>query len=405
MVNPQSALEQLNINHMIAISQAVSQAKEWKPALDNIVQLVRTIFIFDNLVLYLYDEKEDNLESVYAKAVGRGQKAGADLAWGESIATRIQKSRKTIVEEAIPDPKISRLQQPYILAVPLILRSQFLGALMYIRFGGPAFTLENIQLGEYIAWHISLLVQRQKIQEANVLLEMRNKLLQFQDDFVSTITHELRTPLGFIKGYTTTLLRNDAQWDDETQREFLQIIDSEADHLQKLIESVLDSSRLQSGQIQMFFQPISIDRLLEDLITRGHMHFPNISIKLHKKKGKYSIQADPNRMAQVFENIFANASKYAPDKELNVTLQFLDEDQVQIKIQDKGPGIPPDDLLHIFERFYRAASSETTIRGTGLGLYICKQIVEAHRGNIWAESQPGNGTTFIITLPCWQPEV
>lgn len=399
-----SALEKLNINHMIAISQAVSQAKEWKPALDNIVQLVRTIFIFDNLVLYLYDEKEDNLESAYAKAVGRGQKAGADLAWGESIANRIQKNRKTLVEEAIPDPQINRLQQPYILAVPLLLRSQFLGALMYIRFGGPAFTPENIKLGEYIAWHISLLVQRQKIQEANVLLEMRNKLLQFQDDFVSTITHELRTPLGFIKGYSTTLLRNDAQWDAGTQREFLQIIDSEADHLQQLIESVLDSSRLQSGQIQMFFQPISIDRFLEDIITRAQTHFPNISIKLHKKKGNYSLQADPNRLAQVFENIFANASKYAPDKELKVTLQVLPEDQVEIKIQDQGPGIPAEDLPHIFERFYRAASSKTAIRGTGLGLYICLQIVEAHHGQIRAESQPGEGTAFIIALPCRQPE-
>jgi signal transduction histidine kinase len=392
-------LEHLDISHLVSISQTVTQAKEWKPALDKIVGLVRSIFIFDNLALYLYDEDNDSMDIMYARAIGRGQKAGADVSWGEAIANKIQKIQKTIVDEPVVDQKKNRLEQPFILAVPLMLQQQFLGALVYIRFGGPPFTPENIQLGEYIAWHISLLVQRQKIQDAYNVLENHAKLLQFQDDFISTISHELRTPLGFIKGYSTTLLRSDTEWDPETQHEFLQIIENEANHLQHLIDDLLDSARLQSGQLPLYFEQVYSDHLLEDIIERTRLHYPDLNANLHLETAISPIQGDPNRLTQVFENILANAAKYAPGKDVDIFVR-QDEDTLTIFIKDQGPGISPDDLPHIFERFYRSRKLETTVRGTGLGLYICQQIIKAHQGKITVTSQSGVGTTFCIALPC-----
>ncbi|MEN6436173.1 MAG: HAMP domain-containing sensor histidine kinase [Anaerolineaceae bacterium] len=392
-------LEHLDISHLVSISQVVTQAKEWKPALDKIVRLVRSIFIFDNLALYLYDEDNDSMDIMYARAIGRGQKAEADVSWGESIASRIQKIQKTIVDEPLPDPKKNRLEQPYILAVPLMLQQQFLGALVYIRFGGPPFTPENIQLGEYITWHISLLVQRQKIQDAYKVLENHTKLMQFQEDFISTISHELRTPLGFIKGYSTTLLRSDTEWDPATQHEFLQIIESEANHLQHLIDNMLDSARLQSGQLPLYFEQVYIDHLLEDISERTHLHYPDLRVNLHLETPIFTIKGDPNRLTQVFENILANAAKYAPGKDVDIIVH-QDEDELAVMIRDQGPGISSDDLPHIFERFYRSPKLESTVRGTGLGLYICNQIVQAHHGKISVTSQPGSGTTFTIILPC-----
>ncbi len=392
-------LEHLDISHLVSISQVVTQAKEWKPALDKIVKLVRSIFIFDNLALYLYDEDNDSMDIMYARAIGRGQKAEADVSWGESIASRIQKIQKTIVDEPLPDPKKNRLEQPYILAVPLMLQQQFLGALVYIRFGGPPFTPENIQLGEYITWHISLLVQRQKIQDAYKVLENHTKLMQFQEDFISTISHELRTPLGFIKGYSTTLLRSDTEWDPATQHEFLQIIESEANHLQHLIDNMLDSARLQSGQLPLYFEQVYIDHLLEDISERTRLHYPDLRVNLHLETPIITIKGDPNRLTQVFENILANAAKYAPGKDVDIIVH-QDEDELAVMIRDQGPGISSDDLPHIFERFYRSPKLESTVRGTGLGLYICNQIVQAHHGKISVTSQPGSGTTFTIILPC-----
>lgn len=402
LVDKHPVLEELHIKHLITISQIVTEAEEWKPALDKIVKLVRKVFIFDNLVLYLYNETDENMDGVYARAVGRGKTSGAETSWGESIASQVQKSRRTIVEEAPQDVQGDRLQQPCTLAVPLVLNNQFLGALIYIRFGGPSFTAENIQLGEYIAWHISLLIQRQKILETNQILETRNRMLQFQEDFVSTISHDLRTPLGFIKGYTTTLLRNDTQWDPQTQHEFLQVIDNEADQLQRLIDNLLDSARLQSGQMQMFYQPVLLDHLLADIMDRTRLHFPEIDLTFENSTPLRPVPADPNRLTQVFENILVNAAKYAPGKPIIIKVE-QDDNQVVVQIQDHGPGISQVDLPHIFERFYRSADLQSNVHGAGLGLYICQQIVKAHQGEIVVKSQQGTGTVFSIILPCQQP--
>ncbi len=267
-----------------------------------------------------------------------------------------------------------------------------------IRFGGPTFQSEQIQLAEFIAQQITLLIDRQNFLRIEKQLEDQDKQIQLQKDFISTISHELRSPLGFIKGYTTTLLREDASWDNETQSEFLQIIDQETDHLQQLIDNLLDSSRLQAGLLKMRYQHLRVDNVVKDVLARETMHHPGLDAEIVAEQILFPIQADPYRLAQVIENLISNAIKYAPGSKIWVRIT-QDEDFTYISVIDKGPGIPEKYLTHIFDRFFRNPEQSPTIHGSGLGLFICRQIIDAHQGKICAQSRLGNGTTIKVTLP------
>jgi two-component system sensor histidine kinase KdpD len=309
---------------------------------------------------------------------------------------------QTTVQEPINDPSISRLERPYILGIPLQVASRTLGVIIFIRFGSPPFEPEAIRLAEFVARQIALLVERQNLQFAYEALEQQNQEARLQEDFISTITHELRTPLGFIKGYTTTLLRSDTNWDFETQQEFLRIIDQEADRLQELIENLLDSARLQSGNLKMDFQAVRVETLVKSVADRVRLHHPDFNVHIEPENQGTLIRGDPKRLGQVFENILNNAVKYAPSSDVWVKIEPRENEGVFVHVQDHGPGIPQRYLPHIFDRFFRNPELEPYVHGSGLGLFICKKIIQAHQGQINATSTVGEGTTFHITLPFQQ---
>lgn len=399
---PKFSPTEVELNHLYQISQIVAQTSEWKPALNEIASLVRTIFIFDNLVVYLADPARHDLDVMYARAMGRGRSAEADIAWGEIIATQIMDSPKTILQEPVNDLTIDRLERPYILGIPLQVATRTHGAIVFIRFGSPPFEPEAIRLAEFISQQIALLVERQNLQHAFDALEQQNQEARLQEDFISTITHELRTPLGFIKGYTTTLLRSDTHWDQETQQEFLRIIDQEADRLQELIENLLDSARLQSGNLKMDFQAVRVETLIKSVADRVRIHQPSLDVTIQPENQGTLIRGDPKRLGQVFENLLNNAVKYAPGSNVWVTIEPKDNEGVLIHLEDHGPGIPQRYLSHIFDRFFRNPELEPYVHGSGLGLFICKKIIQAHQGQIYATSTVGEGTVFHIMLP-FQP--
>jgi signal transduction histidine kinase len=271
------------------------------------------------------------------------------------------------------------------------------GAIVFVRFGGPPYSEAHIRLASLQAYWSTYLIEHKKLQEARAELDSVQRQMRLQDDFVSTISHELRTPLGFIKGYSTSLLRQDTSWDEITQREFLTIIDEEADRLTKLIEDMLESARLQSRTLQFKFSPVRLDALLRDVIQRVTTHQPELKVIFESQPLHHVIRGDSLRLSQVFENLFSNAIKYAPGSELMISMIEAD-DTIRVTFADHGDGIPEDYLPFLFERFYRVPG-ERTVTGTGLGLYICKQIIKAHHGKIWVESVLDKGTTFFIELP------
>ncbi len=386
-------------NTLYQINQVVVESSEGKRTLDKVIKLARSIFIFDNLVVYLAEPETQNLEVMYAKAVGRGRSVGADITWGEFLASRISETRQTILEEPELNSGTDRLKLLHKLGLPMLVNNQYLGAIILIRFGGPRYTPDDIQLAKFIANQIALIVERKNLLNKNRTLEIQQRQFQLQDDFISTITHELRSPLGFIKGYATTLLRDDTTWDQKTQQEFLSIIDRETDHLQDLIENLLDSARLQSGQLDMKFQPVRLDALINDVVMRARLNHPSLVIHIEVPPKLNSIQANPRRISQVLENLLSNAVKYAPNSDVWIKVE-QDAENAYLTVKDNGPGIEKDYLESIFQRFFRNPHQPPTIHGSGLGLYICKQIVQAHGGDIVAHSNPGEGMAFKITLPC-----
>lgn len=378
------------------IFQEVQQKQDWRTALDTLFVSLRTSFIFDNVAIYLEDPNTSASEVVYARAVGRGKTAEAEAVWGEALSHEVIEKGKMMMAESKTDSRHSgRMTSAALLGFPLFIGSKLSGALVFVRFGGPEYSEMHIQIAALQAFWAAALIERRDLQEARAELDSVQRQMRLQDDFVSTISHELRTPLGFIKGYSTSLLRQDTTWDEATQREFLNIIDEEADRLTRLIEDMLESARLQSKTLQFKFSPVRIDALMRDVTVRIKTIHPDVQISLDIQPLP-SVRGDAMRLSQVFDNLIINAIKYAPGSEIMVKLRS-NGDKVRIAITDKGDGIPAAFLPFIFERFYRVPG-ERTVTGTGLGLYICKQIVLAHHGNIWAESILGEGTTFNIEL-------
>jgi len=364
--------------------------------IERFLVVFREQFVFDNVATYIHDDETGALEIVYARAIGRAKNAEADAAWGEGIAMQVLATKHELKQEPDVTPLMKdRLRQPYLLGLPLRADGNVSGALVFVRFGGPEYDDEQIATALLGADLLSVVFERRLWKKVKDELDELRQQIQLQDDFVSTISHELRTPLGFIKGYSTSLLREDTSWGLETQKEFLTIIDEEADHLSLLIENVLESARLQSKTLPLRFQPIRLDAILRDVTTRIRARYKDLNVSLNLETSS-TIQADGVRIAQVFENLFTNAVKYAPDSHIVAGLTQAD-DLLLITFMDNGPGIPAESLPLIFDRFYRVRSENAT--GTGLGLFICRQIIEAHRGKIWAESKLNQGTTFFIELP------
>ena len=379
------------------IFQEMQKKHDTKPALDVLFLSMRDSFVFDNVAIYIEDPQDKSLDVYYARAMGRGKTAEADAAWGESIAADVIKSGRLTMREPKQNPQgMDRMAQTYLLGIPLKMNTKLKGALLFVRFGGPAYSELHLHIAALQAFWSTALIEKKELHNARTELDSVQRQMRLQDDFVSTISHELRTPLGFIKGYSTSLLRQDTIWDTDTQREFLNIIDEEADRLTRLIEDMLESARLQSKTLQFKFAPIRLDALIRDVATRVNTHHPDLKIG-YQLNALPPVHGDGVRLSQVFENLFSNAIKYAPNSPITIGTKAL-EKSVLISFADQGEGIPEDFLPFLFERFYRVPG-ERTVTGTGLGLYICKQIIMAHHGKIWVESVLDVGTTFFIELP------
>lgn len=394
-------LQPQELDAVYTLSQAVASAISTEAALDKIVKIARPIFIFDNIVLY---EKlpENGLDPTYARAIGRGRFREADLAWGEVVANEaFQNGRTTTRFEELDGGSTDRTNIRHFLGLPLRLAGQSKGVLVFIRFGGPVFTPDQISLAEFIALHVAQILERKQLVNQIANLEAKRRLDSLQDDFIAMISHELLTPLGFIKGYATTLLREDTSWDESTRREFLSIIDEESDRLRNLIDNLLDSSRLQAGTLQMAFQTVRLDTFLKELSLRVRSMHESLRVDLELRTPGLQVSADPTRLTQVFDNIISNATKYAPGSPIKIILDKKNL-QARISVQDYGPGIASEHLDRIFQRFYRVQQSSTSVRGSGLGLYITRKIIQAHDGEIDAQSHLGLGTTFQIYLPLLQ---
>jgi signal transduction histidine kinase len=218
--------------------------------------------------------------------------------------------------------------------------------------------------------------------------------------FLAMISHELRTPLTSIKGFSTTLLADDIEWSPSKQRDFLQTIDEESDKLSDLIEQLLDMSRMEAGILRISPHKQSLNDIFASSAVQMRAVTLEHELVMEITPNLPPVIVDGQRITQVLTNLAGNAAKYSPEHTRITISAFPVENAIQVDVVDQGIGIPAKDREHVFEAFRQlenTASNRT--RGAGLGLAICKGLVEAHGGKIWIQARPEPGTVVSFTLP------
>lgn len=289
-----------------------------------------------------------------------------------------------------------------LLILPLRTRREMIGALL-IAANDPerAMTDDKLPLAEVLAERAALAIENAKLYTEQV--EARRKvedLSRLKDEFLSIASHELRTPVTSIKGYTQLakmLIRED---DLNTSEEYLDIALDQIERMSRLILELLDVSRIETGRLEIRRELIGWSHFVRDVVHRHHTAFSDRRFHVSVPDDATFVAGDRDRLEQVLGNLLENAVKYSPDgSDVTVTVEEKDGSLVTA-VCDRGIGIPADELNQVFERFHRGRQvSSTNYGGLGLGLYITKQIVERHGGAIWVESREGEGTTFYFSLP------
>ena len=221
---------------------------------------------------------------------------------------------------------------------------------------------------------------------------------RLKDEFIAIVSHELRTPLTSVYGAAMTLEKHDL--DEERKHALLEIISTEAARLSRLLDDILWVSRLDAGRTHPYFTSVEPLPLTADVVDATRTHLPRgLSLELLNDVPPPDVAADPDKLRQVLVNLIENAVKYSRAGRIEVRLERHDG-AVRFSVRDEGPGIPPNQQERIFEKFYRLDANMTQgVGGTGLGLYICRELIETMHGDIWVESVPGKGSTFLFELP------
>lgn len=220
---------------------------------------------------------------------------------------------------------------------------------------------------------------------------------QLKKELVSTVSHELKTPLAAIKAYTATLRSNPALYESHRD-EFLGVVEQQADRLSRLVDDMLLVTRVESGQMLRRRLVVSLDSVLDDALR--DVRYDPVMHPIERRSAGVTLSGDPERLRDVFRNLLENALKYSPQGGAIEIAGDSTAQQTVIRIRDRGVGIAAADLPYIFDRFFRSESEQTKhVGGSGLGLYIVHALVRAHGGTIDVHSEPGAGTTFTLRLP------
>ena len=385
--------------------------------------LIETLPVADAGVLMLYDSVALRLKVVADIGYEAPFLQNLQLAAGESLSGKAFQTGETLLFASNNDIMLAMadmstenrelfkaatagLHYPLsAVCVPLRAGQECLGVLVLenLRQQGQ-FDRSDLPFLEAVAELITLSIDNVRLSQelqATLAFKEANRL---KEELISTLAHEMRTPLTSIKGYSTALLMEEVEFSQATQREFLQIIDEECDVLQDLIHDMLESSIIDAGLLKLEFQPTQLPRLaraaVEDLMHQTAKH----RFAVDFPPGFPIVDADPQRISQVLRNLVDNAIKYSPEGGLIVVRGEVEPEEVIVSVADQGLGIAPEHLNRLFEKYFRIETGLVRhVVGSGLGLPIAHTIIESHKGRIWAESRLGEGTVLYFSLPLRSP--
>jgi sigma-B regulation protein RsbU (phosphoserine phosphatase) len=251
-----------------------------------------------------------------------------------------------------------------------------------------------------LARSIRYAIERKRAEEKARQLETLKELDQVRSQLLANVSHELRTPLTTIKGYSTMLLDYDRRLGRDEKQEYLSAIDKATDRLAELVDHLLDMSRLEAGLLKLDKVPTNITALLQITIAEARLRTPGHKIVLNLPKTALKLNGDGRRIRQVVDNLIENATKYSKAGSTVMVEARSQDSELVVSVADKGIGIPRENSGKVFDRMFNLEHRRMQEPGgLGLGLALCKALVEAHGGRIWVESELGKGSVFNFALP------
>lgn len=286
-------------------------------------------------------------------------------------------------------------------AAPIAVGDEKLGVLVLETVDHSSeFTEHDLPFVQTLADLIALTIDRERLKARADAVREARRAERTRSEIMATLSHELRMPLATIKGYATALLLDEVTWSEAKRKDFLELIEEACNDMEGMIQDILDSSMIEVDRIRIEYLPVHLPDVAREIAAEvGHRS------KLHRSVVDFPtdfpvVEADPRWIKQVFRNILDNAVKYSPDGGLIVIKGEARNANIVVSISDQGIGISPEDLIPLFEKYFRVRSAATLhIPGTGLGLPIARALIEAHGGRIWVESKVGEGTTIFFSLP------
>jgi signal transduction histidine kinase len=235
-----------------------------------------------------------------------------------------------------------------------------------------------------------------RASDAGTVLALRPSDEKSGIGVISTVAHELRSPLTSVKGYTSLMLNRWDRLKDDQKRMMLAQVHDDADRVTRLVTELLDISRLETGRLVLRRQLVDLPQLAAVVVDKVRFAEPDLECSVEFPDDCPRVYADPDKVSQVLTNLVENAAKYGDPQGMRVVIT-AEPEEVRVAVRDAGRGIPPEDLPRVFTKFFRRDHGRPT--GTGLGLWISRGLVEAHGGELSAESRPGEGATFRFSLP------
>ena len=404
-----------------SLSFAIQSAFDAQGLVAAVAEHVIDLAHADTFSLLLLDYETGELEGDHFERGRRGPAGHSRLSpRAGGFLAQVLRRETLIVEDPLRIAETEREELRWrgasiqvLVGVPIIVGTNLLGVALlgYNRSVKPTDRRRRalLFLADQIGLAIDRIGIRADLESKNLLLEETRhslkRLDEMKSELISVVSHELRTPLTSIKAYTETLLDNVHNPSFTMQERFLGIIDEECDRLSRMVNDVLDLSRMDSGRRKLRTEQFALDRLLDEVLPTVQPQFSSkrLAIARDLAPDLPLLEGDIDLLKQVLVNLINNAAKFSPE-DSTVTLRAARVgDRIQIAVEDQGMGIPPEKLGRVFERFYRVEEAGTErIGGTGLGLAIVKSAVELHGGSIRVESEIGKGSRFVVELPCEQ---
>jgi len=284
-------------------------------------------------------------------------------------------------------------------AAPLLAGARAIGMISVVREEPRAFSREEVELLTLLGRFVASAVQNIRAYEAErTTVEELRRLSSLRADFVSLVSHELRSPMATVIGSARTLQQRWRELGPEQRDSFLALIADETSRLADLVADVLDTSRIEAGTFSYTFHDVDMSVLVRDVTANAEVGQDEVAVRAKLVEPLPTIRGDRERLRQVLANLVENAVKFSPAG-AEVQVEALAENgRVYVSVRDRGPGVPAEDQSLIFEKFGRAKGAKN-LPGTGLGLFIARSIAEAHGGTLDVHSSPDQGATFTLTLP------